>query len=309
MRVLVVGMGSIGQKHYQVIKDLGHDVHGIDIEDSFSDHIKRAYQAVFICTPTHLHQEQAEKCAVRGIPCFIEKPFSQEWGRINEIAGLFDGAGVPNMVGCNLRFLPTMQEFRQIIRECGDSFSVLSVFGCNLNSWRFPGWKGYSQKLSEGGGIILEAIHELDYLSWIWGLPTLLGSMTSNLPIPGVEHDVNTQAAILCRHPAGTFSTACLNSLDWGLTRFCTASTGTITVRWDFKQDSVFLDEDGGRIVYPCIKDDMYVNQDKYFLEAVSEGEETVNSIASHSKILRLAFDAKNLGDYTSKGNVNKISK
>ena len=69
------------------------------------------------------------------------------------------------MVGCNLRFTPEIQKISS------KSKYINVYFGYDLKKWR-PNTdylKSYSANRSLGGGILLDAIHELDYLYYKFG--------------------------------------------------------------------------------------------------------------------------------------------
>ena len=77
------------------------------------------------------------------------------------------------MTAYNLRFLPSLQAYRERIQfgVIGKVLSVRCEIGQYLPSWR-PG-SDYRQAVSAsralGGGALLELSHEIDYLRWIFG--------------------------------------------------------------------------------------------------------------------------------------------
>jgi predicted dehydrogenase len=77
------------------------------------------------------------------------------------------------MIGYNLRFLPSLIEFKKLIKsnKIGKIYSVRSEFGQHLPSWRPESdyRSGVSAQNSLGGGALLELSHEIDYLTWIFG--------------------------------------------------------------------------------------------------------------------------------------------
>ena len=77
------------------------------------------------------------------------------------------------MVGFNLRFLPSLRRVKALLDEkrIGEILAARAEFGAYLPDWR-PGRDyrdNYAIRAAEGGGILLDAIHEFDYLGWLLG--------------------------------------------------------------------------------------------------------------------------------------------
>ena len=77
------------------------------------------------------------------------------------------------MTAYNLRFQPSLQEFRKQIKQqrIGKILSVRVEVGQYLPNWRPESdyRKGVSAQKKLGGGVLLELSHEIDYISWIFG--------------------------------------------------------------------------------------------------------------------------------------------
>ena len=93
LRILVVGVGSIGRRHIENFKNYTKKIEIVDISKSrirecykkfefinasylsYKEAIeKNKYDAVLICTPPHKHLEIARLAAKNKINTFIEKP-------------------------------------------------------------------------------------------------------------------------------------------------------------------------------------------------------------------------------------------
>lgn len=146
MKIAVIGMGSIGRRHYQNLTDMGHDAYGFDIEDTFGFD----FDAAVICTPTKRHIDIAMEFLELDIPTFIEKPLTDD---LDELDIKTDTI---NMVACNLRFTSALQSAKSIAESTG----ILNIHArvCSSN----PSRGAY-------GHLALEDIHEFDYLSWLMG--------------------------------------------------------------------------------------------------------------------------------------------
>ena len=123
--------------------------------------------AVWICTPHHLHVEPTVAAARAGKHVFIEKPMAHSLEGADAMVDAGRAAGVKLMVGHNLRFFPQMRALRALVErgELGDLTAVWSrrLSGedpDNLISWR--------QDYRLGGGFTMgNGSHELDLVSWI----------------------------------------------------------------------------------------------------------------------------------------------
>ena len=73
-------------------------------------------------------------------------------------------------VGYNLRFDPVISELRKLL--AGKRLLMVSISaGQHLNEWR-PGTdykKSYSASERQGGGVLRDLSHELDYCQWLFG--------------------------------------------------------------------------------------------------------------------------------------------
>lgn len=100
MTILFIGLGSIGQRHLRILKNLGElkilairsgkgkavapalvETEYADIKELSSTDIDGAV----ISNPTSLHIETAIETAKLGIPLFIEKPLGKNLDRLNEL--------------------------------------------------------------------------------------------------------------------------------------------------------------------------------------------------------------------------------
>ncbi|MDB2347374.1 Gfo/Idh/MocA family oxidoreductase [Verrucomicrobiales bacterium] len=184
-KILVVGQGSIGQRHLRLTRELMPDaelavlsrypaaVEGVTCCSDLAEALAFEPDIAIVANDTARHVEVAAELAERGVHLLVEKPISH---RVEEAVRLLEVAaksGSILSVGYNLRLLPTIRHFRELIgkRHVGDVFSVRAEVGHYLPSWR--GERDYrtavSASVEKGGGVILELSHEIDYLRWIFG--------------------------------------------------------------------------------------------------------------------------------------------
>jgi predicted dehydrogenase len=229
MKMLIMGLGGIGQRHLRNMRLLGGSdleifaydprsnlpvltdqlkvEEGASLEEKyniviFSD-VEQALaqkpQAVFICNPTSLHVPAAIQAAQQGCNLFIEKPISHNLDHMNELISLVENRGLVAVVGYQMRFHPCLQRLHALVQEktIGRILSVRAMVGEYL-----PGWhtyedyrQGYAARQDLGGGVILSQIHELDYLYWLFGMPRRIFGLGGHLS--SLEVDVEDTADIL----------------------------------------------------------------------------------------------------------------
>lgn len=191
--IAFVGMGSIGKRHLknvcQLIASQG-DTFSIDLYRSSmtrelpedikelvankylcSQDVQREYDMVFITNPTSLHLETAVKFRPYAKAFFIEKPVFDTSDVEESTIILLDE--IPSYVACPLRYNPVLQYVKQHV-DLAKVISVRAMSSSYLPDWR-PGQdyrETYSAHAELGGGVDIDLIHEWDYLTWIFGMPT-----------------------------------------------------------------------------------------------------------------------------------------
>lgn len=193
MKFLIVGMGSIGKRHFANITDLKHTCIGIDSYGEFRENIDKV-DAVVVCSPTNTHIEYAIECIRHNKHVFIEKPVATDMASINPLRATIAEKIEKNImpviqVGYNLRHHPIIKELKERIlkNEFGKIYSVLIECGMYMPDWRNKNYtEYYSSHKDQGGGVVLDLSHEIDYILWLFGLPIRVIGYTnkvSNLDI------------------------------------------------------------------------------------------------------------------------------
>ena len=191
MNILVIGGGSIGQRHAKNLRALGEtDVTIVDTNPERGDFpsldaafAAKEFSMAFICSPTIYHLEQAMFCAEKGCDLFIEKPLSHTMEGVDTLTQLVKSSskrdpdqtsGLITMVGSNWKFYPLFQKMKELL-DAGVIGRVLSA-RCQFGQY-LPDWHptedyrhGYSANKKLGGGILLDS-HEFDYLTWFMNEP------------------------------------------------------------------------------------------------------------------------------------------
>ena len=192
MNCLIIGYGSIGVRHADILKEMGHSVNIVskrDIKDfSCYKSIKKAVQNksfdyVIISNETYKHYNSFMELNEIGYSgkLLIEKPVFLEPGSIPQ--SNFENV----FVAYNLRFHPVIQKLHEFLNG-KEIYSIQIYVGQYLPDWR-PGTdytKSYSASREQGGGVLRDLSHELDYINWIaggWKRVASIGGKFSDLQI------------------------------------------------------------------------------------------------------------------------------
>lgn len=213
-RVLVVGLGSIGQRHLRLARELlpHADIRVLrhqtcdstpEYADGCFSRIEQALdfapQIAVIASPATFHLDTARSLARAGVHLLVEKPLAASLEGIPLLLESCRAQGLVLLTGYNLRFLPSLQQFRSQLKEkrIGRVLSVRCEIGQYLPSWRPDAdyRQGVSARRELGGGALLELSHELDYLRWIFGEVDWVKATLSRQS--GLEIDVEDTAHLI----------------------------------------------------------------------------------------------------------------
>ncbi|HDL01339.1 MAG TPA: Gfo/Idh/MocA family oxidoreductase, partial [candidate division Zixibacteria bacterium] len=207
MKILVVGLGSIGMRHARNFKTLGvEQLIGCDLleerRQKFSSEIngdivstleKGLYKKpdlVVVASPNRFHLEQAKTSARNGCHLFIEKPVSHTLEGLDDLITLVDEKSLFAHIGSKWKFHPAFKTMKKIINEgsLGKITGAQVIAGQWLPDWH-P-WEDYrnmySAKKDQAGGIVLDS-HEFDYLTWLLGPISKVSGYTAHTGALDIE--------------------------------------------------------------------------------------------------------------------------
>ena len=189
MKFLIAGLGSIGRRHLNMLRELGQDdiilyrTHQSTLDDEslaeipvytdLQDALALKPDAVIVANPTSLHMDVAIPSAEAGCHILLEKPISDDLSRADELRNAAEKSGSRILVGFQFRYHPTLNKARELINEgaLGEILSAHSHWGEYLPNWH-P-WEDYRQSYAAradlGGGVIGTLTHPLDYMRYILG--------------------------------------------------------------------------------------------------------------------------------------------
>lgn len=184
MRVLIVGLGSIATKHINALRSINPSVEIFALRQSGSNEVEGVSNVfdwseiptgldfILISNPSSEHYNTIWKACEIGVPLFIEKPSLISLEKTDDLFGRISEFKTTTYVAFNFRFHPAILWLKNNL-DVSSVLEVQSYCGSYLPSWR-PTQdyrKNYSSKSELGGGVHLDLIHELDFITWIFGNP------------------------------------------------------------------------------------------------------------------------------------------
>ncbi len=175
MKALILGYGSIGKRHCEVLEALPQidEICLVTSQDVVGKICYKSLEEVsnldkfdyfVIATPTFLHLQNLkfldEKVKDKIILC--EKPLFEKF---------YDFTPKNNkiFIGYVLRFHPLLQKLKELLKS-EKILYINASCGQYLPSWRNGDYtKCYSASKEKGGGVLLDLSHELDYTMWLCG--------------------------------------------------------------------------------------------------------------------------------------------
>jgi predicted dehydrogenase len=188
MKILIIGLGSIGKKHVKAIKSVLPDAEIFalrskrdaekhsDVTNIYSlDEIgSPAVDFTIVANPTSEHKKTISQLIKYSFPLFIEKPIYHSLD-IEDLVNSVNSKGIQTYVACNLRFLDCIKFIKEKLPQMQNNKinEVNAYCGSYLPEWRpnIDFRKSYSAIAELGGGVHIDLIHELDYLYWLFGTP------------------------------------------------------------------------------------------------------------------------------------------
>lgn len=216
IKSLVIGNGSIGRRHAEVLKDIGAEVQiisrratDVDLRSLSAALEKTSPDYIVIATETSDHTDQLNTLKAHGYSglTLVEKPLC------GDLSSFPKGLWPKVYVGYNLRFHPLVERLKSDIQD--DTILQASFYvGQHLATWREgdDSKDRYSGSKAQGGGALRDLSHELDLMTF------LLGTCANLRAIGGKYSDVTQDSddifSLLCQLEKSPVVTVNINYLD-----------------------------------------------------------------------------------------------
>ena len=323
MKILVVGCGSIGERHIRNLKRLSVDKiiacdtnserlalikEKYDIQETYTElqeAMNQGIDAVLVCTPPSTHIPIALEAIDHKAHVFIEKPMSNSLDGVDELIKKASKNRLIICVGYNFRFHQGLKLAKEIVDrgEIGKILFVRAEFGQYLPDWR-P-WQDYRQsytaKKDLGGGIILDGSHEIDYMRWFLGDVEQIFCFAGK--ISSLEVETEDIAEILIKFKRGAIGEIHLDFVRYDYSRTCEIIGEKGTIKWSYQDRFVKVySMDAKRWKTFNIKadpNDMYMQEIQHFLRCIDGLSAPLIDAIQGKRVLEIALAAK---DSSEKG-------
>lgn len=209
INVAIIGTGSISNAHVQgylqfpercrivalvdIVPKKAQDMkekYGLTDAIVYDDHTKilerKDIDIADVCTPPFVHASISINCLKAGMNVICEKPMAASLEECDAMIKARDESGKKLSIIAQNRFKQPISNLKKLL----DSGIAGEVKSAQINSFWWRGhsyydlwWRGTWEK--EGGGCTLNhAVHHIDMLAWMMGLPKTVTSVISN-----VAHD------------------------------------------------------------------------------------------------------------------------
>ena len=331
-RILIIGIGSIGKRHLRFAREL---VPNADIRvlrhqatnkvpeysngcfSSLEESIAFAPQIAVIASPAPFHIPTAQALAEVGVHLLIEKPLSASLNGVMQLLETCQKQDTILLTGYNLRFLPSLQRFRDMLDESviGKVLSVRCEVGQYLPSWRPENdyRQGVSARREMGGGVLLELSHELDYLRWIFGEVDWVKAALSRQS--SLEVDVEDTAHLTLGFTPTVNGHQLIGSVNLDFirhdtTRQCIAIGEKGSLRWNCLTGGVELYEAGTKewrelFSHPHQCDDSYLDEWQNLIACITEHKTPLITGEDGLKVLQIIEAARHSA--TSGGQMSEV--
>lgn len=318
MKILIAGLGSIGQRHLSNLWSLGmrdllvYRARGLDVPQleqwkipvyrDLEEALGAKPDAVFVTNPTSLHLSVALPAARRGCHLFIEKPLSHDLQGVEELKRLVRVNRLVALVGCQLRFHPGLQRVRQLLSDG----VIGKVIAARLHVGEYlPGWhpwedyrQGYSARRDLGGGAILTLIHELDYAYWLFGEVAQVFACAGKWSDLELD-DVEDTAEILLEFTNGVRASVHLNYIQQPPTRLLMVVGDRGTMTWNYHEPCLRYYSTASStwqdipVPQSLDRNDLFLEETRHFLRCIREGGEPLIPLKEAQRVLEIALATK----------------
>jgi predicted dehydrogenase len=280
---LVIGLGSIGQRHARVLHELGHHVATVSRRGS-GDHTSVAGALAnsnpayaVVATETAAHAGTLQELAdadFRGT-VLVEKPLFANAGPAPDYP--FDRL----VVGYNLRFHPVMTALAKQLNG-RPAITVSAYVGQDIRDWR-PGRDHRttaSATAAAGGGVLRDLSHELDYLLWLFGPWRRVAALGGTSGARQLE--VEDHVSLLLEMQGSQTVQVHMDYLD---------RPGLRNIRVNLENETIEADVSGGRLIVNGETSDCPSERDQSYRDmhlAAIKGESPICSLPEGLAVMNL---------------------
>lgn len=306
MKACFVGIGSIAKRHIKNLSEICRE-RGIDIQidalrrsaskdapalqairDTYTsvEQLPTDYDVIFLTNPTEYHADMLIALHDHAKHFFIEKPVAslESVEKLNRISFREDSV---YYVACPLRYTNVIQYLKQTI-NVKSVYAVRSISSSYLPDWRpeTDYRNTYSAHKALGGGVDIDLIHEWDYLTYLFGMPTEVSCFSGK--ISKLDIDSCDYAIYIAQYGNNMVSELHLDYFGQSPIRQVEIFAEKETIRGDLLKGTVEYLRAGKMEKFPTERDVYQKRELQYFLDTIKSGNHSQNDIKNAIKILKL---------------------
>lgn len=220
LKIGIIGAGSIAHFHEEHITkiedckisavcDIRLDAaqemanrHGAEVYRDYQNLLKSDVDAVYICTPPHLHKEMTIAAAEAGKHIFVEKPLTLSYEDALAMKKAVDNAGVKCQVGYVVHYRPSEDTARRLFED-GQIGPLVAVWDLRMSDASFltdaiGTYRDWLTDKNRSGGVLIECMtHEVAWLLSIGGeVESVYANISYSNPDKRITVDDNSWAML-----------------------------------------------------------------------------------------------------------------
>jgi len=306
LKILIIGLGSIGQRHAKNLLKLGyknlifcskkknlHKVYKfkkIKIFKKLDQALKQNPDIALICNSTNIHCKTAIRCAENNCNLFIEKPIGHIKKEIFSLKKIIQKKKLINMVGYMMRFHPAIVKIKKIIKKnyIGKIYYAYSEWSEYLPNWHpNENFKKSYASQKNGGGPSLTLSHDLDLLRWFLG--PIKRTHEENIKSSHLHISSNSSSDFLLKFKSGLNALIHIDYLQKRPFRFLKIVGEKGIVKFMYYNNLLTIEKEGitRKYFYKKFKrNQMFIDEIKYFIYCVKKKKNTFINIEDSAKLL-----------------------
>lgn len=319
MKICMIGLGSIGQRHIKNIsrlleerktdysidalrssrRELPKDVEVLLQNQYFSyEELPANYDVIFITNPTGEHYAAIKNVSKKTKAMFIEKPVFSEAMSEKSIDNILEDLQLNKegiyYVACPLRHKAALQYIKDEISRGEEVYAARAISTSYLPEWR----KGidyrntYSANRALGGGVTLDLIHEWDYLTYLFGMPQKVFHLEGRYS--RLEIDCEDTSLYMADYGNMTVEV----HLDYygrfperKLELYCKDYRMDVDLIRNVVEYKCADPENNRTVSFP--QEDIYCNEMNYFLDLLAGRKENINTVQHAKQVLDFILQKK----------------
>lgn len=223
-------------------------------------------QALYVCVPPYIHEDQEVLAAQRGIHLFIEKPVAVTEAKARSVLAAIKESGIISCTGYHWRHSPLTDRAKELLQG--------KMIGMVQGYWHggMPGVSWWRRRDQSGGQFVEQTTHIVDLARYLVGDVRRVSAEFAVRALGHVDNftvwDVGTVNLVFENGVVGNISTSCMlgQAYTTGLHVLC---QGLVIEEWS---NTLRVLQPGQLQEYRA-NDNPYLIEDRVFIEAVRTGD------------------------------------